>query len=249
MDSKSTLWPVSFQDVDILSLSFRSTEEIGRFEKNCLVMPPTGCKLVLTDRSKTARWGESKKTMALVRASLPLGIVIRKTPGITRWAAWAWKVVAVLPGAGPAQWRELRRDGDAVEYHASTLELVLFSTDTEGYLVTLAAKRPGIAVVLRDSTDPKSEMPYEPVLVTASAYEGQDYMDSGDGLIELVPMPEGLVAWIRDFVDAHHVEEPFIKRKRDRKRVDLIEDGKGDARVRQDSDVFRAPRPANVGDA
>jgi hypothetical protein len=187
--------------------------------------------------------------MALVRASMPLGIVIRKTPGVTRWAAWAWKVVAVLPGAAPAQWRELRRDGDAVEYHASTLELELFSTDTEGYQVTLAAKSPGIVVVLRDSTDPKSDFPYEPTLVTASAYEGQDYMDSGDGLIELVPMPEGLIAWIRNFVTAHHVDEPFIKRRRDRQRVDLIEDGKGDARIRQASDVYRAPRPVNAGGA
>ncbi|MGB7268585.1 MAG: DUF3305 domain-containing protein [Albidovulum sp.] len=187
--------------------------------------------------------------MALVRASLPLGIVIRKTPGVTRWAAWAWQVVAVLPGAGFAQWRELRRDGDAVEYHAATLELELFSTDTEAYQVTLAAKRPGIVVVLRDSADPASDMPYEPVLVTASAYEGQDYMDSGDGLIELVPMPDGLIAWIRDFIAAHHVEEPFIKRKRDRMRIDQIEDGRGDARVRQASDVYRAPRAANAGNA
>ena len=128
--------------------------------------------------------------MALVRASLPLGIVVRKSPGVTRWAPWAWKVVAVLPGAGPARWRELRREADAVDYHAGTLELVLFSTDTESYRVTLAARRPGIAVVLRDNADPGSDKPFEPVLVTASAFEGQDYMDSGDGLIELVPMPD-----------------------------------------------------------
>jgi hypothetical protein len=74
-------------------------------------------------------------------------------------------------------------------------------------------------------------------------------MDSGDGLIELVPMPEGLIAWIRNFVTAHHVDEPFIKRRRDRQRVDLIEDGKGDARIRQASDVYRAPRPVNAGGA
>ena len=187
--------------------------------------------------------------MALVRASLPLGIVVRKSPGVTRWAPWAWKVVAVLPGTGPARWRELRREADAVDYHAGTLELVLFSTDTESYRVTLAARRPGIAVVLRDNADPGSDKPFEPVLVTASAFEGQDYMDSGDGLIELVPMPDGLVAWIRDFIDAHHVDTPFVKRQRDRKRVDLVEDGKGDARVLQASDVYRAPRPANVGNA
>ena len=65
-------------------------------------------------------------TMPLIRASMPVGIVVRRTPGVTRWAKWAWKVVAVLPGAGPANWRELRREGDAVEYHAATLTLDLW---------------------------------------------------------------------------------------------------------------------------
>jgi hypothetical protein len=185
--------------------------------------------------------------MALVRASMPLGIVVRKTPGVTRWAKWAWKVVAVVPGAGPASWRELRRDGETVEYHAATLELELFSTDTEAYLVALASRVPGVVVLLREDMDPDARMPWKPALVTASAYEGQDYMDSGDGLIELVPMPAGLIAWVQAFVDQHHVEEVFIKRKRDHKDITLIEDGKGDPRVRQMADVFRAPRSAGIG--
>ncbi|MDZ4096915.1 MAG: DUF3305 domain-containing protein [Paracoccaceae bacterium] len=179
--------------------------------------------------------------MALVRASMPLGIVVRKTPGVTRWAAWAWRVVAVMPGAGPANWRELRREGKAVEYHAATLTLDLWSTDTEAYQMAIGAKIPGVVVVLRENADPAGEMPWVPAIVTASAYEGQDYMDSGSGLIELVPMPLGLIAWVRDFIHEHHVEEPFVKRQRDRKRVDLTEDGKGDARIRQVADVFRAP--------
>jgi hypothetical protein len=62
-------------------------------------------------------------------------------------------------------------------------------------------------------------------------------------------MPLGLIGWVRDFVAEHHVEEPFIKRKRDRKRVDLVEDGKGDPRIRQLSDVYRAPRGTSRGDA
>lgn len=184
--------------------------------------------------------------MALVRASMPLGIVVRRTPGVTRWARYAWKVVAVLPGAGPADWRVLRQDGETVEYHAATLTLDLWSTDTEAYQVALAAKTPGVVIVLRDSG--RDDLPWEPVIATASPYEGQDYMDSGDGLIEQVPMPLGLIAWVRDFVAAHHVEQTFIKRKRDRKRVDLVEDGKGDPRVRQMADVFRAPRPASRGE-
>jgi hypothetical protein len=180
--------------------------------------------------------------MAVICESMPLGVVVRKTPGVTRWQKWSWKVVAVLPGAGPADWRELRREGDAVEYHAATLTLTLYSPDTEAYMVALSAKTPGLYVVLGEETDPEARMPWRPELVTASAYEGQGYAESGEGLVELVPMPLGLIGWVRDFVAAHHVEEPFIKRKRDRKRIDLVEDGKGDPRIRQLSDVFRAPR-------
>ncbi len=186
--------------------------------------------------------------MALVRATLPLGIVVRRTPGVTRWAKWSWKVVAVLPGAGAADWRELRREGEAVEYHAATLPLTLWSSDTEAYQVALGSRVPGVTVVLAEADDLNATMPFVPTLVTASAYEGQDHLDSGDGLVELVPMPEGLIAWVRDFVDEHHVEEPFIKRKRDRKRIDLVEDGKGDPRVRQMSDVYRAPRTLTGGE-
>jgi len=158
---------------------------------------------------------------------MPVGIVVRRTPGVTRWAKWAWKVTGVLPGAGPANWRELRRDGETVEYHAATLTLDLWSSDTEAYRVALAAKTPGVIVVLRDAPDGDRDIPWHPAIITASPYEGQDYMDSGDGLIEL---------------------EAFIKRRRDEKRIDLIEDGKGDARIRQLSDVFRAPRGPARGD-
>jgi hypothetical protein len=225
--------------------------------------PAIGAKIHLSERlarrqagnqapnesAKGRNRGGRAQFMALIQATLPLGIVVRRTPGVTRWAKWAWTVSAVLPGAGPASWRELRREGDAVEFHAATLPLTLYSSDTEAYKVALASKVPGVVVVLRDATAPDARMPFEPVIVTASAYEGQDYMDSGDGLIEQVPMPAGLIAWVNGFVEAHHVEVPFIKRKRDRKRIDLVEDGKGDARIRQSSDVFRAPRAPLVGRA
>ena len=35
-------------------------------------------------------------------AELQVGVVIRKQPGVTRWAKWVWRAVGVLPGAGPA---------------------------------------------------------------------------------------------------------------------------------------------------
>lgn len=178
--------------------------------------------------------------------SLPLGIVIRKTPSANRWVPFVWKAVGVLPGAAQADWHELRREGEAIEYHAVTVPLELWHTDTEAYLSSLAARVPSIGVVMRETTDPAAKFPLEVLLATASAFEFQDYADSGEEVLELVPMPEGLVAFIRDFAAAHHEEEVFVKRRRDKKRVDLVEDGRGDARISQMSDVYRAPKSGRL---
>jgi len=76
--------------------------------------------------------------------------------------------------------------------------------------------------------------------VTASAYEAQDALDSGENIVEAVPIPATLAAWIKEFVDMHYIEEPFKKRRR-KNDIEGIEGGKGDPRIRQVSDVFRPP--------
>lgn len=171
--------------------------------------------------------------------SMPLGIVVRKSPGVTRWAKWVWRAVAVLPAAPPADWREMRREGGAVEYHAATLPLELYRTDTEAYLTALANDPPSVYVIMRPSENPDRELDF--VTVTASAFEAQDYQDSGEEIVEPVPMPEGLVAWVQQWIDRHHTEEIFVKRRRNRESVDKTEDGIGDARIRQVADVYRSP--------
>jgi len=173
--------------------------------------------------------------------TLPVGVVIRRSPSVSRWATWAWKVVDVLPGAAPADWRVLREEDGVTEYHAATLPLTLHRRETEAYRVALAMDPPSVYVVLRPAEPDEGTRDYTVFLVTASSYEAQDYLDSGEEIVEQVPAPPGLVAWIRDFVDEHHVEEEFRKRRRDRIDTDLSEDGKGDARVRQTADVFRPP--------
>ncbi|SMC61441.1 Protein of unknown function [Primorskyibacter flagellatus] len=170
--------------------------------------------------------------------TMPLGVVLRKAPGITRWVPWCWTATAVLPGAGPARWHELRREGDAVEYHAATVVLELHGSDTEAYLHGLTAAIPSVYVVMREGDD---DMPLDVLLVTASPYEAQDYTDSGEEIVEKVPMPHGLVAWVRDFIEEFHHDEIFVKRKRDKLRVDLVQDGVGDPRIDKEADIYASP--------
>ena len=176
--------------------------------------------------------------------SMPVGIVLRRAPGVTRWAKWVWTATAVLPGAAEARWLLMRQEGDVCEYHAATLLLELHGAEAEGYLQGLTSAIPSLYVVLRtgeDAAEAPDDCPFAPLLVTASPYEAQDYADSGEEIVEKVPMPHGLVAWVRDFALEHHEEEVFKKRRRDTSRVDAVEDGIGDARIAQMVDVYRAP--------
>ena len=169
---------------------------------------------------------------------LPIGVVLRRTPGVTRWQKWVWTASAVLPGAGPAEWHELRRDGETVEYHAATLPLELHGAEAEAYQHGLRAQVPSVYVVMRPGA---GEAPLDIVLVTASPYEAQDYTDSGEEIVEKVAMPAMLRAQVQAFVDMFHEEEAFVKRKRDKTRVDLEQDGIGDPRIGKAADIYASP--------
>ena len=167
--------------------------------------------------------------------SLPVGVIVRRAPGVTRWARVVWRAVGLIPFAGHGNWQELRREGEAIDYHAGTVPLTLWRTDTEAYLTALNGRPPCVFAILRPGYDRPTL-----VSVTASAYEAQDHTDNDEDIVERLEMPEGIEAWIRDFVARHHVEEPFVKRRRKGIRAGR-EDGIGDARIRQAADVYRAP--------
>jgi len=54
--------------------------------------------------------------------------------------------------------------------------------------------------------------------VTADPAEGEAFTDPGNDLIETVPMPVAIAATIGNFIAEHHVERPFIKRRRGDRR-------------------------------
>ena len=64
----------------------------------------------------------------------------------------------------------------------------------------------------------EGDVPHDvvPFLVTACPYESQDYLDSGDDIVEPVAMPDAVVAFVQVYVDKHYEPEVFHKRKRKR---------------------------------
>ncbi|MCC2665063.1 MAG: uncharacterized protein K0S35_2985 [Geminicoccaceae bacterium] len=103
------------------------------------------------------------------------------------------------PPVGP-EWRELLRGETWTHYHAANLPLELHHVETEAYLLNLAQEPPRIYVVLRPATEPAAQA-YRPLLITASPVEAESYLASGDEIVEGVPMPAAVIAWLRDFVD------------------------------------------------
>lgn len=154
--------------------------------------------------------------------SMPLGVVVAREEIDNQWQDHIWRPIGILPGAPPVDdWKELKRGEGWIQYHAATLPLELFRKEAEAYKFNLDGREPVIYVVLSEDEDDESDHPYFVHLVTASPYEAQDYLDSGEDIVEPIVMPEGLAAWINAFVEEHYTEEKFKKRKRD--EVDLEE--------------------------
>ena len=159
--------------------------------------------------------------------SLPLGVVVERRVSSHPWLDHSWRPVTVIPGApalDPAgEWRLLQEGEGWARYHAGTLTLELFHRETEGYKVNLSQEPPRLFVVLRTGTDSESVHELVPFLVTACPYEAQDYLDSGEELVEGVAMPPDLVAFVQAYIDRHHVDEPFYKRKRKRYETEDVD--------------------------
>ncbi len=160
-------------------------------------------------------------------AIIPLGIIVEKRKSNHPWADWTWRPIAAIcnpPETEP--WNEIVCGEGFTRFHAATLQLVLHRKETEALKLNLMLEKPELYVVLRNSEDLDSDFPYEPHLVTASSFDAQDYTDAGDDIVEKVEMPEPIAAFIQAFVEEHHIEEEFIKRRRDRLNVEEQKFGK-----------------------
>jgi Protein of unknown function (DUF3305) len=167
------------------------------------------------------------KTIENREITILLGVIVEKRKSAHPWGDWIWKSVAVFMNAPDgAAWQEIMRGDDYVRYHAATLPLTLHRKETETLRFNLMLDEPELYVILQQTDNPASDFPYEPHVVTASSYESQDFHDAGECIIEKVAMPESVAALIQAFVEEHHVEEDFKKRRRDELDIEEQKFGK-----------------------
>jgi hypothetical protein len=147
-------------------------------------------------------------------ATIPVGVIVERSKSANPWADFYWRAVSVLTGQPdtPA-WTKLSDDGARTTFYAGTAEIELYRTETTYYRHNLESGAPALWVALR-AVD--SDPPFTVSAVTADPAEGESLTETATDLIEQVPMPEAIRQAIVAFVAEHHVEQPFVKRKRDR---------------------------------
>jgi hypothetical protein len=147
-------------------------------------------------------------------AGITVGVVVERRKAASPWADFIWRPVAVLPGQpDAAPWTVLSTAGDTTSFYAGMAEVALYRGDTGSYRDNLASAVPSLWVALRPTG---AEPPYDVVAVTADPAEGESFTQAGDDIVEALPMPAAVRDIVKAFVAEHHVEQTFVKRKRDR---------------------------------
>jgi hypothetical protein len=145
-----------------------------------------------------------------------VGVMLERRRIAHAWQDYAWHSVAIVPGAAPIDSPRLLSEGDGwARYHAATLDVELFTSETEGYRYNLSQAQPVVYALWRTEHDDPESQP-SVFHVTVCPYEAEDYLDTGDVIVEGVPMPEVIALWVADYVARYHVDAPFAKRKRRR---------------------------------
>jgi hypothetical protein len=150
----------------------------------------------------------------VVRETAQVGVVVERRALKNPWVDHAWMPVGVLVGApAAAPWTALHETATVTSYYAGTAEIEFFGTDTTMYRENLRSEQPSLWVSLRRTDVPPGVLLQ---LVTADPADAEALTEAGTDIIEAVPMPVEIQRQLAAFVEVHHVERPFVKRKRDR---------------------------------
>lgn len=148
--------------------------------------------------------------------SIPLGVTIAREAIDNPWQDHIWRPVSVFLDAAPVTaWRLLEQRPGYEHFHVATLPLEFHRKETAGYIANLTSAEPGIYVIIRPgAAEHDGREPVHIPLITASAHDVEVFGHLGEEVVGRVAMPDVVREVLEAFIDAHHVEEPFRKRKR-----------------------------------
>ena len=152
--------------------------------------------------------------------SIPVGVIVERVKAESPWIDWIWRPTAVLAGEPAAPpWTKIAEAGDRTAFYAGTAWIELYRSETANYRDNLATGSPMLWVVLRETG---AEPPYSVYTVTADPAEGEGMTAAGNDIVEPVPMPDAVREVVASFVAEHHVDDVFVKRKRDRVNTEAL---------------------------
>ena len=133
-----------------------------------------------------------------------------------------------------------RTKNNLENYFVAEASIDLHRAEAEAYAENLQSSEPAIYIVLREGLydDEIEELFVDNDIdvhlaeVSLSPYNIQDYEDSGEDIIKKVPLEGPIFELLEKFVEQHFKPEEFIKRKRDRAKIDENISRGGDQRLK-----------------
>lgn len=153
------------------------------------------------------------------RPAVQVAVLMRRerVPGaMSRWQTWCWVVADVVPheaGFGTEP-RRLVQTADEERWLHPGFVVELFRDDAEGYLLNASTPAPCWFVLWRlDEDAGDGDVPLaRPAAVSLSYHDAGRWLDAQES-VDQVPAPSDVVDWLRDFADAHRVDEPRRRRR------------------------------------
>ena len=146
----------------------------------------------------------------LHRPCVAVAVVMRRERIDNRWQSWRWELADVVPhedGFGDRP-RLLLADHNEQRWLHPGFKVELFLGDAEGYYLNVTTAKPCFWVVWRMEEQPAlaDEPIAMPQTITLSYHDAGRWLDAQE-TVEQVPAPDGVVQWLQEFVDGHHVLE------------------------------------------
>ena len=150
-----------------------------------------------------------------------VGIVLERRPSDSPWLDHEWLTVGVtLDVVDGDAWKLLYDAAGTRRYLSPAVVVELHRAETEAYLYNLQSPEPSLFAVVRHDEESEEDVPFDIHVATLSPYEAQDYLDCSEEQVDRLALPNDLAVWMEGFVEAHHVEQEFKKRRRDKVSVE-----------------------------
>ena len=172
----------------------------------------------------------------------PVAVVVERIPLANRWASEKWQIGAVERDDSPLEVAiKLSDDATGTRWRFTGFRIELHLSESEGYFLNITAPEPKIFVMWR-MLDPErigaDGLSARPELVTVSYNEAARLMDGGE-MVDALPLPPDVLAWMQPFVAANY--KPETKRKVRRNELYERDAQLKEGRERNTSDVPGEP--------